>query len=364
MERQNNCVSCNRSVLRRRKHVLTELFLERHRDHAVLLLQEIIPREIRFDGSRAICHACWVRFDRHLRNEPVPDQPVQDQPIRDQPVQDQAPPQVEGEANEEREVAGPQIGFVSPRGYLRASNTARHCIFANCRNVVAHNVPQYAKFLLLHNHNFYIPELARVCNAHFMNNDWEDLLNNPAFENFNSAHVVGMMQLYKWGFERRGHHDFENIEEIDENECQKEFHFWTGVTKYHFNVILNQTPSLRDRSDRPATVLGMYLTKIRTGEPDERLATRFSISRRTLERNLAIARECLRDDFVPQNLGLNHITREQVVARNLAIPSHFFGGNQNEPAAILVYDGTYIYLQKSANLVDVTGPYTATTSDA
>lgn len=46
MERQNSCVSCNRSVLRRRKHILTTLFLERYRDHAVLLLQQMIPHEV------------------------------------------------------------------------------------------------------------------------------------------------------------------------------------------------------------------------------------------------------------------------------------------------------------------------------
>lgn len=325
-----------------------------------------------------MCHACWSRLDRRLRNQPVQNEqvqniPVQDQPVEEQPVQDQV--QL-------------QPSFVTPRGYKRASNTARHCIFTNCRNVVAHNVPLYAKFQLLHNHNFYIPELARVCNAHFMRNDWVDLLNTTSHENFDSTHVVGMMNLYKWGIEQRSNLDFKNIEEIEDNE----FHFWTGLTKYQFNVILNQTPSLGDRSVHPATVLGIFLTKIRTGEPDERLATKFNMSRRTLERKLAIARECLSNDFVPQHLGLNHITREDVVAKNLAIPSHFFGGNYNEPAAILVCDGTYIYLQKSSNflfqrktyslhkfrnlvkpflivctdgyIVDVTGPYTATTSDA
>lgn len=138
---------------------------------------------------------------------------------------------------------------------------------------------------------------------------------------------------------------FENIETIDDNH----FHFWTALTKNQFMTILDQTPSLRNRSDRPATTLGMYLTKIRTGQSDERLATKFQISRRTLERKLKTARECLTEDFVPRYLGLNHITGEEVVARNLGIPTHIFRGSQTEPAAILVFDGTYIYLQKSAN---------------
>ncbi|KAH9645333.1 hypothetical protein HF086_002959 [Spodoptera exigua] len=118
--------------------------------------------------------------------------------------------------------------------------------------------------------------------------------------------------------------DFENIDTIDDNN----FHFWTALTKKQVITILDQKPFFRNRSDRPATTLGMYLTKIRTGQSDERLATKFQISRRTLERKLKTARECLTDDFVPRYLGLNHITREEVVARNLRIPTHIFGGSQ------------------------------------
>ncbi|KAF9809405.1 hypothetical protein SFRURICE_003502 [Spodoptera frugiperda] len=70
-------------------------------------------------------------------------------------------------------------------------------------------------------------------------------------------------------------------------------HFWTSLTKIQFNSILQRTPSLGTRSDCPATVLGIYLVKIRTGESDERLASKFNMSRRTFERKLQTARQCL-----------------------------------------------------------------------
>lgn len=155
-------------------------------------------------------------------------------------------------------------------------------------------------------------------------------------------------------------------------------------------MTLQETHSLRARTDRPATILGIYLTKIRTGEPDRRLATKFSISKSTLERKLAIARQCLTNNFVPRHLGINHMSREELVSRNLSIPVHVFGGDQE--TAIFVFDGTYLYVQTSSNflfqrityslhkfrnlvkpflivctdgyIVDVTGPYAATTSDA
>lgn len=334
--------------------------------------------QISFDGSRSLCHACWVRLDRTLHNQPDQEPPQQ--------VQDQPPRQVRDD-DEEMQDAGIQVdpGFISLQGYSRAANTARRCIFRNCRNIATHAVPSYAKFYLLHNNNFYIPPLARVCHPHLVRNDWEEVNTQPIMQ-FNSAHVLDIINLYKWGLERNHQLDFENIAGIEDNEL----HFWTGLTKNQFDSILRLTPSLRDRSNIPATVLGIYLTKIRTGAPDERLATKFNISRRTLERKLKIARECLTNDFVPHYLGLNHMTREEVVARNLSIPAHIFGSDNNP--AILVFDGTYLYVQKSSNflfqrityslhkfrnlvkpflvvctdgyILDVVGPFAAITSDA
>jgi hypothetical protein len=246
-------------------------------------------------------------------------------------------------------------------------------------------VPSYVKFYLLHNNNFYIPPLARVCHQHLRRNDWEEV-NAELLTQFNSAHILDIINLYKWRLERNNQLDFENIHGIEDNEL----HFWTGVTKNQFNSILRLTPSLNNRSDIPATVLGIYLTKIRTGSPDERLATLFNMSRRTLERKLKMARQCLTDDFVLHYLGLDHMTREEVVARNVSIPAHIFGGDHD--TAILVVDGTYLYVQKSSNflfqrityslhkyrnlvkpflvvctdgyILDVMGPYAATTTDA
>lgn len=56
--------------------------------------------------------------------------------------------------------------------------------------------------------------------------------------------------------------------------------------------------------------------------------------------------------FVPQHLGLEHISREGVAERNLYIPNSLFGNpgsNIEERKAIVILDGTYIYVQKSSN---------------
>ena len=128
-------------------------------------------------------------------------------------------------------------GLLTIPGYLRASNTARRCIFQNCRNIVTRGVPLYARFYLLHNHNLYVPDLARACQPHIMANDWDMLANGQiTHENFNSAHVLDLISLYKWGYERRNQMDFEHIEEFDDDEL----HFWTSLTKIQFNTILQR----------------------------------------------------------------------------------------------------------------------------
>lgn len=366
------------------------------------MYNEYVFLQIPFDGTRSICHACWVRINRVLRvRDPIPQQvegqlPQQVQDALPQQAQDVLPqqvqePQLQEMAEEEvQQIAGQQRGVLTIPGYARASNTARRCIFPRCRNVTAHVVPQYIRLHLFRSNQLFIPKVARVCHIHLIANDWEQLVNMqmPLHENFNSEHMLDIINLYEWKLQGGGHLNFENLDQIDDNEL----HFYTAVNKNQFRAILGEIPSLRNRSKKPATVLGVYLTKVRTGEPDERLASMFNMSRRTLERKLKIARECLIEEFVPRHLGLNHMTRDDVVGRNLMIPNSIFGGNENNPAAILIADGTYIYLQKSANflfqrktyslhkfrnlvkpflivcsdgyIVDVIGPYPATTSDA
>lgn len=59
-------------------------------------------------------------------------------------------------------------------------------------------------------------------------------------------------------------------------------------------------------------------------------------------------RQALLKDFVPLNLGLSHVSREEVInhhTRKLA-QSLF---TESDDKVILVLDGTYIYIQKSNN---------------
>lgn len=115
------------------------------------------------------------------------------------------------------------------------------------------------------------------------------------------------------------------------------------------------------------------------------------MSRRKLERFLPIVRECLSNDYVVLHLGVDHITRNDILQRNLTIPRALFGNDENSKA-IIICDGTYIYINKSSNflfqrlsyslhkyqnllkpflmvstdgyILDVKGPFAATRTDA
>lgn len=88
-------------------------------------------------------------------------------------------------------------------------------------------------------------------------------------------------------------------------------------------------------------VLGAYLIKLRTGDSDQRISTLLNIPRTTLMRLMGQARQIINRVLVPNNLGINHITRAQISERNLIIPNGLFGGENRQP--IIISDGTYVY---------------------
>lgn len=55
-------------------------------------------------------------------------------------------------------------------------------------------------------------------------------------------------------------------------------------------------------------------------------------------------------DFVPHNLGFNHITREEVIQNHTRqLARNLMTVDVTSNPAILVLDGTYVYIQKSSN---------------
>lgn len=272
---------------------------------------------------------------------------------------------------------------------MRAANTSRRCMFDDCHRTQLRHVPNSIKVHLLSYFNFYIPNRARICHEHLLNTSVEDIPANVRNlqSGFSGESILDIINMYKTALEQRSFLDFENVDEISEYE----FRFWTGLNREKFMTLLSQVPTLHQQSDTPRRDLAIYLSKLRTGEPNDRLATAFNVSRRSIDRKIHSVRHCLLEDFVPLHIGLDHITREQVIEHNRLIPKYYFG-NEVTPKAIVILDGTYLFIEKSTNflfqrvtysthkyrnlmkpfmivcgdgyILDVTGPYAARTSDA
>lgn len=227
-----------------------------------------------------------------------------------------------------------------------------------------------------------------MCQEHLQSNAWDDLVEfcNVSHD-FNGAHFTDLCDMITRAVRFTAHLNFD----VAHSMSNEVMHFWIGLNNEQFDIVLRETPSLTERCRKPRLALGIYLLKLRTGDSNVRLASQFSMSRRNFERNIAIVRECLLNDFINRHLGFDHIDRNDVLRRNLLIPKGLFG-NSNNNKAIIICDGTYAYIQKSSNflfqrltyslhkfqnllkpflitctdgyIIDVLGPFPATMSDA
>ncbi|KAF9799207.1 hypothetical protein SFRURICE_006467 [Spodoptera frugiperda] len=116
-----------------------------------------------------------------------------------------------------------------------------------------------------------------------------------------SMHIQDMMTL-----KESRNENLLNLGNIDDMEDHI-VHTWVGLTKAQFRQIFDEVPQLLEIRNSPS-VLAAFLIKLRT-------------------------REIFIENFVPQHLGLGHITRELIKERNLAIPSALFEGD-SRPIAI------------------------------
>ncbi|KAJ8708905.1 hypothetical protein PYW07_013509 [Mythimna separata] len=210
---------------------------------------------------------------------------------------------------------------------------------------------------------------------------------NETHSTFSAIHIEDIFNILK---SKANILNFEKVSEMPNHIC----HYWTGLTVPQFLILHNLLPPLNVKQSKRA--LAIYLTKLRTGDSNRRLATLFGIPRSTLELIMNKVRLCLSEHFVPNNIGVNHITHREISDRNLRVPQALLSNPDEsltgDRPAIAIFDGTYIYLQKSANymfqkktyslhkydnlikpfmivscdghIIDAVGPYAATQTDA
>lgn len=175
------------------------------------------------------------------------------------------------------------------------------------------------------------------------------------------------------------------------NLSEERFVTLLGTNKFEFRILRDQLNWIvQDTACRnPDFTLAIYLFKMKTGLSDEVIGALIGRIRQTISYHVTRARKILNDQFVPPNLGLGHISRQEIMTEHTTEMSKIIHGTNK---CVLVMDGTYVYCQKSNNftfqretfsghkkknllkmfmivttdgyIVDVTGPFDANVSDA
>ena len=200
-------------------------------------------------------------------------------------------------------------------------------------------------------HNILVPAGCRCCPNHINNEQFieEAIVNLPTTETafVNRSMVINLLNKMREIIttQQKAKFDFESMLFLYDSDCIN----ITGLNKSNFNELSNCIkPYIRNTPARSYKMaLGLFLLKLKSGISNKLLSTLFSISRSSVKRAVASVRKTLMNYFVPFHLGLNHITRQDVITTHTRpLAQYLFGDGHT---AILVLDGTYIYIQKSNN---------------
>lgn len=132
-----------------------------------------------------------------------------------------------------------------------------------------------------------------------------------------------------------------------ENEIQRN----TGLTTDQFEDLLQKIPSLQlsfhGNRARASVALYIYLMKMRTGLPSADVGNKFKITRTTVDRQIEKARKSMVKDFAYNYV--NYIrSHEDISQLNTEMGRGLFCID-NPNRAVIICDGTYIFIHKSRN---------------
>ncbi|XP_060602549.1 uncharacterized protein LOC132755673 [Ruditapes philippinarum] len=96
------------------------------------------------------------------------------------------------------------------------------------------------------------------------------------------------------------------------------------------------------------TTLGIFMFKLKSGLSNKILSTLFDVSKSSIRRAVHTIRKVLVSELVPKYLGFQHISREEIIKSHTRSLSQSLLA-ENASQAIIVLDGTYIYIRKSTN---------------
>lgn len=203
-------------------------------------------------------------------------------------------------------------------------------------------------------HNVLITADSRCCPSH-LNSDMDCFLPNALSElktvDFTYLNRTSILEILS------------KVRQVAINSSSKRMSF-DSLEGYSNEDLVNMTglnkeqlldlyqyvqPHIRNTPARSSlTTLGLFLFKMKSGLSNKFLSTLFGISKASIRRAIHCVRQVLMQEFVPSNLGFSHVSREEVINNHTRVLAQSLLAENNEQA-ILVLDGTYIYINKSNN---------------
>ncbi|XP_029173786.1 uncharacterized protein LOC114942563 [Nylanderia fulva] len=226
------------------------------------------------------------------------------------------------------------------------------CLICNVANDI-HRLSVECKANVFILQNIYIPENVRSCRHHLDERGFifQPLLLGLRF--VNRPYVIRGPQLQTF---LQGLRNVARKTRIDDENSlsDNEFESFCPVTKEQFRELFTyceRVPCEGGYRYISKKDLLMFLCKMRQGLSDDFLNAMFQYSsRQAVSLAIATVRQSLMQQFVPNNIGFDAITRENDIERHVTeFSNELYNPQPQIPRVIASIDGTYAYIPKSSN---------------
>lgn len=235
-----------------------------------------------------------------------------------------------------------------------AAKSHRRCIVCKKENTKRTRlivIPEEAKTQAFIDQNVLIASNSRSCKDHligkyFKQHALNELKAISSTTQFNRKDLTDLLERTRNMIKSAGKLNFDTHISLSDDDYVN----LTGLTMEQFDSVCSVITKIRASEVRsPRTCLAILLVKLRTGLSNSILGTLFSLTKHQIQRSIHTARIAMMDQFVSSYLGFRHISHAAFVANHTTpIAKQLFGGNE-ENVAVLVLDGTYVYIQKSSH---------------
>ena len=212
-------------------------------------------------------------------------------------------------------------------------------------------VPRQAAIDVFVKHGILIPAGTRCCRSHLSGNAFKGNEDFTKVNLLDESQLTGketeklLNDMRKKASMRTGVNFNESSQLSDQ-----EYYDLTGLWRGQFDDLLQYVEINETNVRSRRNALGIFLMKLRTGLSHKMLATICAMpSRSTVGRMVSSVRNSLALTFVPKHLGFGHISRADLINNHTTNVAQTLFADGTADTAILVLDGTYIYIEKSGD---------------